>query len=109
MNNTSIGTSLDDTYELRKTILDNPDLPLVIFAGEESYCGEYSYNLAEISSVKIEELTFEGEWYIEKSDFKDKLLDKLEDEYDTDEKLNHAVENIMNETEFIKAIVVYVG
>lgn len=109
MNNTSIGASLDDTHELRKAILENPDLPLVIFAGEESYCGEYPYNLAEISSIKIEELTFEGEWYIEKSDYKDRLFDKLDDEYDTEDKLNHAVENIMKETEFVKAIVVYVG
>lgn len=109
MNNTSIGTSLDDTFELRKTILENPDLPLVIFAGEESYCGEYSYNLAEISSVKIEELTLEGEWYIERSDYEDRLFDKLSDEYEDDEHLNHAVEILMKETEFVKAIVVYVG
>lgn len=109
MNNTSIGTSLDNTIELRKLLLENPDLPLVIFAGEESYCGEYSYNLAVVSSVKIEELTFEGEWYIEKSDFKDKLYDKLDDEYDTNEKLDHAVDNIMKETEFVRSIIVYVG
>jgi hypothetical protein len=109
MNNTKVGTSLDDTCELRKTLLENPDLPLVIFAGEESYCGEYPYNLAEVTSVKIEELTFEGEWYIEKSDYEERLYDKLDDEYDTQEKLQHAVDNLMKETEFVKAIVVYVG
>jgi hypothetical protein len=109
MNNTKIGTSLDDTKELIKLILENTELPLVIFAGEESYCGEYAYNLAEVSQFKIEELTFVGEYYIEKSDYKDELYDKLDDEYDTPEKLEHAVENIMNETEFVKAIVIYVG
>lgn len=30
----SIETSLDSTKELRQLIIDNPDLPLVIFAGE---------------------------------------------------------------------------
>lgn len=109
MNNTTIGTSLDNTRELRNMLLENPELPLIIFAGEESYCGEYSYNLAEVSKFKIMDLTFEGEYYIEKSEYEDKLSDRLYDKYDTNEKLKHAVDNIMKETEFVKAIVVYVG
>ena len=109
MNNTSIGTSLDNTEELRKLILDNPDLPLIIFAGEESYIGEYSYNSTEVSSVCIKELTLHEEYYLDKEDFEDKLLDKYEDKFETDEELDGYVEQIMKETEFVKAIVVYVG
>jgi hypothetical protein len=109
MNNTTIGTSLDDTNELRKTILENPDLPLVIFAGEESWSGEYSYNLVEVSSIHIDELAYDGEYYLDRDDFRDQLYDKHEDEFETDKELDDYVEKTMNETEFVKAIVVYVG
>lgn len=109
MNNTNIGTSLDSTDELRKLILDNPDMPLVVFAGEESWSGEYSYNLVEISSVHIEELTYDGEYYVERSDYVDKLYDKHSDDYETEEELNKYVDHIMESTEFVRAIVAYVG
>ncbi len=42
-------TSMGDTDKLKKMILENPDLPLCIFAGKESYSGEYCYNLAKVS------------------------------------------------------------
>lgn len=84
MNNTSIYASLDNTGELRKMILDNPDLPLVIFAGEESYTGDYSYNLAEVSKIEIKDITYDGELYVDKDDCEEG-------------------------EEFLKAIVVYVG
>jgi hypothetical protein len=109
MNNTNIGTSLDDTKDLRKIILENPDLPLVIFAGEESYCGEYAYNLAEISSVEIKELTLDGEYYIEKEEFEEKLNDRLCDDYETNEELEKYVKERMESQEFVKTIVIYVG
>lgn len=109
MNNTKIMTSLDDTDELRKVILDNPELPIIIFAGEESYCGEYAYNLAEIRTVKIKELTMLDEIYVDKDDFRDRLNDRLAATYETEEKLSHAIDNVIKETEFLKAIVIYVG
>lgn len=34
---------LHSTEKLRKLILDNPDLPLLVFAGEDANSGEYSY------------------------------------------------------------------
>lgn len=109
MNNTSIGTSLDDTTELRKLILENPDLPIIIFAGEESYSGEYHYNSTEISTISIQELTYHGEYYVEKDDFEEELYDKYDSEYETDEELSKYVEERMKSQEFIKAIVIYVG
>ena len=109
MNNTTIGTSLDDTSDLRKIILENPDLPLVIFVGEEGWTGEYSYNLTEVTSVHIDELTYDGEYYLDKYDFEDKLYDRHEDEFETVKELDDYVEKTMKETEFVKAIVVYVG
>ena len=109
MNNTNIATSLDNTEELRKLILDNPDLPLIIFAGEESYIGEYSHNSTEVSSVSVKELTLHEEFYLDKEDFEDKLLDKYEDKFETDKELDDYVAKIIKETEFVKVIVVYVG
>lgn len=38
MNNTSLPCSLNDTTELRNLILENPDLPLLIFAGDGAWC-----------------------------------------------------------------------
>ena len=74
MNNTKIATSLDNTEKLRKIILENPDLPLVIFVGEEGWSGEYSYNLAEVSNIHIGELAFDGEYYVDKKDFKNQRV-----------------------------------
>ena len=33
MSNTKLPVSLEDTTELRKLIIENPDLPLLIFCG----------------------------------------------------------------------------
>lgn len=43
MNNTKLPVSLEDTTELRKLIIDNPDLPLLIFCGPETNSGEFPY------------------------------------------------------------------
>lgn len=43
---------LNSAQELRQLILDNPDLPLLVFAGEDSNSGDYSY--MSCSSVKAE-------------------------------------------------------
>lgn len=34
---------LHSTDELRKLILENPELPLLVFAGEDSVCRDYSW------------------------------------------------------------------
>lgn len=41
MNNTKLPVSLEDTTELRKLIIENPNLPLLIFCGEEANSGNY--------------------------------------------------------------------
>ena len=37
------GDLVHETEKLRKLIIDNPDCPLLIFAGEEANGGDYSY------------------------------------------------------------------
>ena len=43
MNNTKLPVSLEDTIELRKLIIDNPDLPLIVFCGDDSWHDWYPY------------------------------------------------------------------
>lgn len=113
MNNTTILTSLYDTKELKNLILSNPELPLIIFAGEEAYNGECSYEMAEVTSVEIAELTLYKDYYMGKEDFKDQLIDDLsaEEEYKelSDLEYIRMIYKKVEEREFIKAIVIYVG
>lgn len=37
------GDLVHETEKLRKLIIENPDCPLLIFAGEEANGGDYSY------------------------------------------------------------------
>ena len=58
MNNTNLNCSLNDTAVLRNLILENPELPLLIFCGEDSWHDEYPYEQADASSGEIKELHF---------------------------------------------------
>lgn len=117
MNNTKLPVSLEDTTELRKLIIDNSDLPLIVFCGDESWDGEHSYNSAEINSCSIEELTlyYNGyeEIWMSKEDYSERLsydlCDKEEYEDMSDEEYDRMIEQKVNKSEFVKAIVIYVG
>ena len=117
MNNTKLPVSLEDTTELRKLIIDNPDLPLLIFCGEESWDGEHSYSSASASKGSIQELTlyesvYDAVW-MDREDYAEKLADDLcdDEEYKdmTDEEYDKIIDQKVKETEFVKAIVIYVG
>ena len=47
---------LHSTDELRKIIIDNPDLPLLVFAGEDANIGDWSYMSCSRISVYIGEV-----------------------------------------------------
>ena len=105
--------SLKDTTVLRNLILDNPDLPVLIFCGEEAWNGEYGYTQADASQGKIEELTLYDDLWIDKDDYREKLSDDLcdEEEYKdlSDEEYDKMLDEKVEETEFVKAIVIWVG
>lgn len=113
MNNTKLNCSLNDTTKLRKMILDNPDLPLLVFAGEESYTGEYGYNQADVGKVDVEKLTLFEDMWLNKDDYREKISDQLcgDDKYThlSDEEFDTLVDMKVKETEFVEAIVVWVG
>ena len=113
MNNTKLPVSLEDTTELRKLIMENPDLPLLIFCGSESNSGEFPYESNKDVGCDIEELTLYKNWWIPKDEYEEQLRDDLcdEEEYKdtTDEEYDEMINQKVNETEFVKAIVIYVG
>lgn len=105
--------SLKDTTVLRNLILENPDLPVLIFCGEESWNGEYGYTQANASKGQIEELTLYDDLWIDKDDYRERLSNDLcdEDEYKdlSDEEYDKMLDKKVEETEFVKAIVIWVG
>lgn len=113
MNNISNGYSLDDNNELRNLIIENPGLPLLVFCGDESWSGEYCYELVEAVRFCIEELIYYDDCWMSREDYFDRLYDDLCDfeEYVDlpDEEYIKKIKAIVNQEEFVKAIVLYVG
>ncbi|MBQ8559066.1 MAG: hypothetical protein IJ439_03675 [Tyzzerella sp.] len=114
MSEIKIPVSMENTEELKKMILENPELPLLIFAGEESYCGEYDYNSVDVKGIKIKELTMDGDRYVERDTMRDKLMNKYYDNFCIGgaymkKDLEEFVEKQISRMQFTKAIVIYVG
>lgn len=111
MNNTKLLVSLEDTTELHKLIIDNPDLPLIVFCGDDYWHDFYPYEKANVNSCDIEELTLYNDWWLDKEDYGDTLHLDLAEEYVgmTDEEYDAMIDQKVSEAEFVKAIVIYVG
>lgn len=111
MNTTKLGCSINDTTELRKLILGNPELPLQIFCGEDAWHDEYPYEQADASRAEVRELTLYNGWWLDKEDYEDELSDDLIEKYKnlSDKEYDQMIKQKVAETEFVKAIVVYVG
>lgn len=105
--------SIKDTTILRNLILENPELPVILFVGEEAYQGEYGYNQADCSKGRIEELTIYDDLWLDKDEYEEKLSNDLADDEDyknlSDEEWDKMVKQKVEETEFVKAIVLWVG
>lgn len=105
--------SIKDTTILRNLILENPELPVLIFCGEEAWSGDYGYTQARASYGEIEELTLYCEMWLNEDDYREKLENNLcdEEEYKdlSDEEWNKMIDERVKETEFIRAIVIWVG
>lgn len=113
INNDSFDFSLKDTTMLRKAILENPDLPLLIFAGEEAWQGEWGYNQADARTHGVQELTLFADRWMDRDEYEEVLSDALcdKEEYKdlSDEEWDKMIQQKIAETEFCQAIVVYVG
>ncbi len=113
MNKTELNCSLNDTTVLRNLILENPELPLLIFCGENAYSGEYGYEQADASHGEIKNLTLYNDQWMDEDDYEESLAEALcdEDEYKdmSDKEFVELISKKVAETEFVKAIVIYVG
>ena len=102
-----------DCATLKKLIVENPEAPLLIFAGEEANSGEYQYESVPSGSAFLEEITMYGDQWLNKDDFEEVLRDDManDEQYESlsEEELDNEVAKIVAETAFVKAIVVYVG
>ena len=105
--------SIEDTSILRNLILENPELPVLIFVGDEAYTGEYGYNQADASNGEIENLTIYDNYWLNEDDYREKLTNDLADAdaYKdlSDKDFKQIIDKKVKETEFVKAIVIHVG
>lgn len=82
--------------------------------GDDAYIDDgYQYSMACASNASIQELTLYSNVWMDKEDYAEKLSDDLcdEEEYKdmTNEEYDKMIDQKVNETEFVKAIVIYVG
>lgn len=102
-----------DCTDLKKLIVENPEAPLLIFAGEEAWSGEYGYESVDSGYASLTEITIYGDQWLDRDDFEDVLRDDManDEQYEnlSDEEFDAEVAKIIAETAFVKAIVIYVG
>lgn len=105
--------SLNDSSELKDLIVENPDLPLLIFCGEDSWHDEWAYEQAKVNSCRVEELTMIDNQWVQRDDYAEELAIKLSCDSDFSDLSNNElavlIEKRVAETDFVKAIVIYVG
>ena len=73
--------------ELKKLILENPDLPIVVLAGEEAsgydfywtYCSSVSFHIDEILNCKYSD--YDDTVFTDRDRLREKIEDDLYDEY----------------------------
>lgn len=113
MNKTNLNCSLNDTTILRNLILENPELPVLIFCGKDSWHDEYPYKQADASRWEIKELTLYNDYWLDEDNYEEELANNLSDEEEykdlSDEEYDQMISQKVAETEFVKAIVIYVG
>ena len=72
-----------DSTELRKTIAENPDLPIVVMVGSDAACSDYYYTYCSVVKVELGEvLDCYTPWsdeavYNNRNDFEENLTDYL--------------------------------
>lgn len=108
MNNLEIYKTgmLHSTYELRKLLIDNPELPLLVFAGENANNGDYYQMSCSCIDAYVGEYldccqTVDEEiCFTDMDEFEEKLTDFLADKtYCSDGEFNELVKKELAEYE----------
>ena len=113
MSDLMIFATQKDCKSLKELILENPDAPLLIFVGDDANSGEYQYESCDAGFASIKDLTmYEDEWF-DRDDYKEQLAYDFGDEEEycdlSDEEFESKIDEIVADTAFIRAIVIYVG
>lgn len=103
--------------ELKQLILDNPDLPIAVLAGEEAssgywgwtYCSSISFGISEI--LDCEFYDYDDTVFTDRDRLEERIEDMLYDEYceKSDEEYEEAIKSKMAELEpyWKKVIAIY--
>ena len=102
-----------DCKSLKEMILANPDAPLLIFVGDEANSGEYQYESCEAGLAVFKELTIYEDQWLDRDVYREQLEYDLADEEEynplSNDEFEAKIDEIVEETAFIRAIVIYVG
>ena len=94
---------LHSAEKLRQFIIDNPDLPLLIFAGEEANTGDYGYESCSYVSADVGEFldccqdVNEERCYYDREDFREDLEYQYDDFDGSDEEFEQFIDKKMAE------------
>ena len=95
-----------ETDELRKLLIENPGVPLVIFAGEYASLGDYAYISYKGEILDCMQEVNKEKLYIDRAEFEEDLYDylyeyyEMADSYDgTDENFEAYFKNQLKEYE----------
>jgi hypothetical protein len=108
-----LDVSFENTNKLKQLILENPDCPLLIFAGEDAWSDNFPYELAEAREPYVTEIAEYGNYFLEKDDYADRLSDDMagKDDFNwmPDAEFEKAVDSALAKVEFTKCIIIHVG
>lgn len=103
--------------ELKKLILENPDLPIVVLVGEDANCGGHHYMFCSSISFHIDEILdcdfcdYDDTVFCDRDRLEEYIGDMLYDEYcdKSDEEYEEAIKNKLAELEpyWTKVIAIY--
>lgn len=105
------------TDELKKLILENPDLPIVVLAGEEANDGDYCWMFCNCISFHIDEILdcdfydYNNTVFCDRDRLEEYVADMLYDDYcdKPDEEYENAIKEKLAELEpyWTKVIAIY--
>ena len=99
-------------YEYRNTLLrlmlENQNCKLKFFVHDDVY--DYIWNECSISNISIKNMAlYNGEKWLDEEDYEEELYYDLQDKYEDDEQLKHAVDKEIEKVKFNMYICVFLS
>lgn len=100
---------MDKINELKNAIINNPNLPIRFFVGEDSNCGDYQYEENYISNIVVDYVTLYDGQYLNKEQLDEKLYYDLCDDFESQEDLYQYIDALIANINFKNTIVVFLS